>query len=442
MTRRTRVVIATGVAFGGVLFAAAALGPVSSPSSLATPVHAIGPGGVPARSGASLDETIAALETRVSVVPGDHVAWATLAIAYVERARATVDPTWYPRAEAALERAEQLGGDDHHLAAAARSALAAARHDFPAAKVAAEHGLAVNQHSAILWGALGDAEVQLGDYDAAFDAIQRMVDLAPDTASLARASYAWELRGDLPRARALMQRALDDAPTATDRAFALVHLGGLWFDDGEPAAALESFNRALDAVPGDIAALAGKARAEMALGQIETAVDHWYQVVDRAPEPGHLIEFARLLESLGRTDEAAAQWVVFDATQQLFAANGVLPDAAATLAEAERGRIDDALAASAAGIRTRPFVDMYDARAWVLHLAGRHDEAMVMIEEAMSLGGRTARFHFHAGMIALSLGDTERAVSELETALEINPWFDPISAPQARGVLDEIGAGG
>ncbi|MEZ5249190.1 MAG: tetratricopeptide repeat protein [Ilumatobacteraceae bacterium] len=279
--------------------------------------------------------------------------------------------------------------------------------------------------------------MQLGDYDAALDAIQRMVDLAGHRAARTRAYVGAARRS--PRACADATRRRRRRRRTVRLRF--VHLGGLWFDDGEPP--LRSTPSTERSMPCRATSPPSPARrAEAALGQIETAVDHWYQVVDRAPEPGHLIEFARLLESLGRTDEAAAQWVVFDATQQLFAANGVLPDAAATLAEAERGRIDDALAASAAGIRTRPFVDMYDARAWVLHLAGRHDEAMVMIEEAMSLGGRTARFHFHAGMIALSLGDTERAVSELETALEINPWFDPISAPQARGVLDEIGAGG
>ena len=444
MPKRTRTVVAAGLAFGAVLFAMATLGPSSpaTPSSAATPVIPVAGGGAPVLpSGGSLEGLIASLQTRLESVPTDHVSWATLGLAYVQQARTTVDPSYYPKADGALARSLEIDDRDNYLAYAGLSALAAARHDFPAAKTFAERGLEINQYSAILHGALSDAALQLGDYDAAFAAVQRMLDLSPDTASLSRASYAWELRGDTDRASALMQRALDDAPSPADRTFALVHLGGLAFDNGDPATALGLFNDALTASPDDIAALAAKARAEAALGQIDTAVEHWTQVVERAPEPGYVVEFARLLESIGRSDEADRQWAVFDATQQLFAANGVLPDATATLADAERGRLDQALDDAANGARSRPFLDMHDAHAWALHLAGRDEEALQAIDLALQLGTRNARFHFHAGMIAAALGDTSRAERELTTALSINPYFDPLSVPIARAELAELRAG-
>lgn len=237
-----------------------------------------------------------------------------------------------------------------------------------------------------------------------------------------------------------MERALADAPTGADRAFALVQLGGLAFDQGDAAGALEHYNEALDAHSTDVAALAGKARAEAALGQVETALDHYGELVTRAPEPGYLLEYGRLLESLGRDDEAAAQYAVFEATSQLFAANGVEPDAAATLFDADRGNIDRALAEADAGLATRPFVTMHDARAWALHHAGRDREAQVAIDQALALGTRNATFHFHAGMIALALGDNATARAQLTEALAINPFFDPLSAPVARTTLASIEA--
>src|SRR6185436_4245633 len=100
-------------------------------------------------------------------------------------------------------------GVDNYGAMAGMAALASARHDFSGARSWARAGLDVNPANATLWGLLGDAETQLGNYPAAFDAVQRMVDLSPDTASLARASYTWELRGDVAEATAIMQRALD-----------------------------------------------------------------------------------------------------------------------------------------------------------------------------------------------------------------------------------------
>jgi Flp pilus assembly protein TadD len=81
---------------------------------------------------------------------------------------------------------------------------------------------------------------------------------------------------------------------------------------------------------------------------------------------------------------------------------------------------------------------MHDARAWALYRAGRHEEAQIAIDQAMQLGTRSALFHFHAGMIAVELGDTERARAELETALSINPYFDPLSAPVAEQTLEEL----
>ena len=443
MMKRTLAMAIAGLAGGAALLMAGALGsPESGPGDRAA-VADIGatPSGEPRLpAGASMTDLISSLQTRLENVPGDHVSWATLGLAYVQQAKVTVDPSYYPRADGVLAKSLEIDDTDNFLAYAGLSALASARHDFAKARSLAEEGLAINPYSALLYGALSDAQLQLGNYDQAFAAIQRMVDLSPDTTSLSRASYAWELRGDIDQARALMERALNDAPTPADRAFALVQLGGLSFDQGDANVALAYYIAALGAFPNDVAALAGKAKAEAALGQVETAVSDYASVVDRAPEPGYIIEYARLLESLGRTDEADEQHRVFEATQVLFEASGVEPDASATLYYADRGDSERALADAQQGIATRPFVVMYDARAWALHLSGRDQEAIASIDQALGLGTRSALFHFHAGMIARSLGDLDRARTELTTALSINPVFDPISAPVARQTLAALSA--
>ena len=440
--RRSLTIIATGIAVGVGLLIAGEVGPTRSngDTSSAIVANAGAPTGEPRiPSGGSLSDLISSLQSRLESVPDDSASWATLGLAYVQQAKVTIDPSYYPKADGALARSLEIDSADNFLAYAGLSALASARHDFSAARDFAEHGLKINDFSAILHGALSDAQLQLGDYDAAFASVQRMIDLSPDTASLARASYTWELRGDIARARTLMQRALDDAPDAADRAFALVHLGTLSLDQGDANTALASFRDALVASPTDVAALAGKARAEAAIGQTETAIDDYATLVARAPEPGYVVEFARLLESAGRTDDAAAQYDVFAATQQLFTANGVEADSAAVLVDAER--CDDparVVAEAEAALERRPFLDMYDAYAWALHCAGRNDEAMQAIRSAMELGTPNARYHFHAGMIALSLGDDVVAMRELNTALAINPEFDPLSAPVARAALLEL----
>src|SRR4030095_12836068 len=147
--------------------------------------------------------------------------------------------------------------------------------------------------------------------------------LRPDTSSYSRQSYLRELRGDIGGARILMQKALDAAPSPSDRAFALFYLGELDFNNGDVNRALDRYRQALAASPTDIQALAGKAKAEAALGQHLTAIDDYTTVVSRAPEPGVVLEFGVFLESIGRTAEAQTQYQVVETTQGLFATNGV-----------------------------------------------------------------------------------------------------------------------
>src|SRR5664280_1960353 len=54
----------------------------------------------------------------------------------------------------------------------------------------------------------------------------------------------------------------------------------------------------------------GKARAEVALGVTDAAVRDYATVVSEVPQPQYLVEFGELLASLGRDEEAQAQYAV------------------------------------------------------------------------------------------------------------------------------------
>ena len=436
--------IGLGLALGAVLVTASVIGVQQGRSAEVASTAGIvrgAPGAIAAATNPSaqtLDQTIAGLQQRLVATPDDDVAWATLALAYVQQAKVTVDPTYYPKADGALARAEQIDGAGRYLADLGRSALASARHDFAGAVTAADAGLARNSYNPLLYGALSDAQIQLGQYDAAAASIDTMMSLRPDAAALTRASYAAELRGDVTAATDLMQRALQRAPTGADRAYASFYLGELAFNAGDPNRALDRYNEALAAAPDDPAALGGKAKAEAALGQTQTALDHYAALVQRYPEPTYVLEYGELLQSLGRSDEAERQYAVFVTIQQLFEANGVEPDAAATLYDATHGDPAKALADAAAGVTTRPFLTMHDAAAWALHVNGRDADALVAIREALQTGMRNASFHYHAGMIELALGDTTAARADLQAALTINPYFSPLDAPIAQQALNGL----
>jgi tetratricopeptide (TPR) repeat protein len=412
---------------------------ITSDAGGSSAVSAAAATGLARSSGASIEQTVANMQAHLAKVPNDYPAWATLGLAYVQQAKITVNSDFYPKAQGSLERSLSINDVDNFLAYAGLSALASARHDFATAEAHARKGLTLNPSSAVLYGALGDALVQLGRYSEADAAIAKMASLRPDTSSYSRQSYLRELRGDIDGARTLMQKALDVAPTPSDRAFALYYLGELDFNSGDVNAALDHYRQALVSSPTDIQALAGKAKAEAALGQHLTAIDDYTAVVSRAPEPGVVFEFGVFLESIGRTTEAQSQYRIVETTQQLFEANGVEPDAAMTLFSIDRGQPAAALSNAERGITNRPFLVMRDAYAWALHANGRDREALTEVQKALELGTRSALIHYHAGMINLSLGNAEVARTELATALTINPFFDPLAAPMARQTLTILG---
>lgn len=417
-----------------VLFAAGALGVVtrSRPSpgagaeAAGQPAVAVAPGGV------------AALQARVQQAPQDYAAWAALGLAYVGQARVTGDPSYYPKAEGVLARSRTINTADNDVADAGLAALAGGRHDFTAAADWARKGLAINASNALLYGALNDAETQLGHYPEAFDAAQHMVDLRPDTASLARASYTWELRGDVVQATDLMQRALTDAADPADRAFTRYQLGELAFNAGDSGAALGQYQAGLEADASYVPLLEGRAKAEAALGQADAAVADYAQVVARVPQPAYLIEFGELLESLGRSADAQDQYGTLAVEEKLLQANGVVLDVEPTLFGADHGDPSGALSAGRTGIATRQFLEMDDAYAWALHANGRDAEALEWSAKALALGTRNALFRYHAGMIHLSLGDAVAARDELGTAFAINPHFGPLATPLGRAALDRL----
>jgi tetratricopeptide (TPR) repeat protein len=153
---------------------------------------------------------IGALQERLRQQSDDHVAATRLGLAYLQRARETSDPSYYTRADGVLNQAlDAAPGDTDTLIGL--GSLALARHQFTDALEWGNKAVASNPYKAAAYGIVGDAYTELGQYEDAIGAIQKMVDLRPDQTSYARVSYARELHGDLAGAIGAMRDAVDAA---------------------------------------------------------------------------------------------------------------------------------------------------------------------------------------------------------------------------------------
>lgn len=393
----------------------------------------------PAAAVDPLTASIAAAQLRLGAVPGDFTTWAQLGSAYVEQARVTADPSYYDKADGALRQSLALRPEGNDVALTGQGALANARHDFTAARDAAEQALAINPWSATAWGVLTDARTQLGDHTGATEALQEMLSLKPGLASFTRASYDAELHGDTAAARDALEQALTVAADPATEAWCRGHLGDLAFGAGDLTEAGAQFNAGLTVLPEDPTLLLGLARVDAAEGRVDAALAGYQAVVDARPLPEHLVEHGEYLESLGRDEQAEQQYALVDTVRQLFAAAGVSDDLSTALFAADHDDPGTAVTAAQAEHSRRQNVDSQDALAWALHSAGRDAEALPLAQAATSLGGATAAQLYHRGAIEAALGSTDQARATLAAALDRNPYFSPLLAPRAVALLDSLG---
>jgi tetratricopeptide (TPR) repeat protein len=382
-----------------------------------------------------LATAIARAQERLRLVPGDYVTWAALGSAYLERARVTADPAYYPKAEGALRRSLELRPADNTGALTGLGALANARHDFAAARTLAQQALRDNPYHADAFGVLADAQTQLGNAAAATEAVQHMLDLRPGLPALARASYDLEQHGRIAEAQVLLRKALTDAVDPADVGFCRYQLGELAWHSGQLAEAGEQYTAGASADPAYLALTQGRAKVAFAQGRVDEALAGYAELTSRSPTPGYLIEYAELLSAAGRSGEADSQLDLAEAAVRLFAANGGADDLAGAALALARSQPAEAVRLASREWQRRQFADVADVLGWALHQAGRDAEALPLARRAGALGARNAAYTYHLAAIELALGDQAAARRDLTQALSINPYFSPLDAPIAARTL-------
>jgi tetratricopeptide (TPR) repeat protein len=285
-----------------------------------------------------------------------------------------------------------------------------------------------------------DAHVELGDYVAAVTTLQSMMDLRPGLNSYSRTAYLRELHGDVDGAIEVMQLAAEvgwpgDEPTL----WTTVQLGNLYFNRGDLENAQITYQVALEQSPDYVYALAGMARVLAAQERYTEAIAQYRQVLARIPLPEFAIALGELLEATGDMAGAREQYELVELMQMLNASAGMNVDLEMALFNSDHGADKAAaLAQAEATYAERQTIYTADVLAWAFYHNGRADEARPYIEEALRLGTQDARFYYHAGMIALAQGEKADARKYLARALEINPYFSPLYAPEAEAALASL----
>ncbi|MFN7975958.1 MAG: tetratricopeptide repeat protein [Acidobacteriota bacterium] len=386
-------------------------------------------GGPPARTD-PLDASIAKIEAVLAKDPKLADGWVALGESLVRKARASGDELCYARADNCAEKALALAPGDPG-ALNVRGLVLIARGRWEDARDVARQVVAKDPGSAIGFGTLSDALLELGDFTGAVTAIQQMIAARPDLASYARAAYVRWLQGDVTGAREDLSRAFGAGPGMRDpdtSAWIVVEDATFLWHEGQYERALKGFDSALGIAPDFPAALAGKARILLHNGDAAGAAALLSRSEARRPQAATA---ALLSEALSRIGDAAGARAAFEETRRLGRTDDASALALLLCERREPPDVAEAIAIMTDERRKRADVYTEDAYGWALFRGGRLGEARACSERALALGTRDASLWFHAGAILIACGETAAGHRLLDAALELCPGFDQAGAAEA-----------
>jgi len=385
------------------------------------------------------DDHISMYETLVRVQPEVFHYQNLLAGAYIQKVRESMDYSYLERASQILNNV--LAQDSkNYEAARLRTEISLERHDF---KVAAQYSEALTEWSPLdswNWGTLGDALIEMGDYDKAADAYQKMVSLRPDLSSYNRAAYFRFIYNDPENAEKIMRMAIAaGSPMAENTAWCEVELGKILLKTGKVKEAGQAYQAALRQFPNYHPALAGVAHVAAAQNDWKTAIANMRLAQAATPLPDYAAALYDYYTAAGDTKEAEKQKELIFVTDQVGQAAKEKANRNIAIIYADHDwKLDRALELAQNELEVRGDIYTYDALAWALYKNGQFAAAADAMQKAMRFKTPEPSFYYHAGLIAGAMGKKDEARELLKKALELNPNFDARQASVAGQTLKEL----
>ncbi len=386
------------------------------------------------------------LEERVKSDPDDIVALNKLSGYYLQLHRQTEDVNYLPLALRLAQSSLRVLPADQNLGGL--RALAAAEyetHDFVSARDHAKELTEYEPRRTLGFQLLGDALLELGDYDGATAAYKQMEQLdSPTVATESRLAHLALLRGDAATARrrylvALKLAGSSSLHSAETIAWCHWQLGEVGMASGDLQKAAQHYRDALAAFSDYPHAVASLARYRAAQGDIQAAIATLEKIVGQHADPIDEAVLGDLYQLAGRDVEAQQRYSEVERLSQQSTLHSALYNRHLVLFWADHDiKTDVAYDRAKQEYETRRDVYGADALAWAALKAGKLDEAQTAIKDALRLGTEDARIFYHAGMIARAAGDRESAAGFLRRALKLNPYFDPWQSKVAGRALEEV----
>jgi tetratricopeptide (TPR) repeat protein len=349
------------------------------------------------------------MEGRLRNHPADTAASVLLADALLRLARATADGRPANRAATVLSSALK-DTPGHYDALRMLGAIYLSQHRFREALEAAWRAHDRQPDDAWNYGVIGDALIELGEYDQAFATFDAMVAMRPSATAYARVAYARELRGDLDGAVDAIQLS-QQAAAAEDseaRAWYAAQLGELYLRMGRLADADREYRRSMFLYPNYPHAMVGAGKVKDARGDRQGALALYLEQLKRTPTLDLAWRIGDLFAQRGASTESERYYAL---AEELAGPDMAQTEAhlAVFLADHDR-RLSDAVKIAEHVAASRRDIFTEDALACTYYKVGRLRDAMQASERALRTGTRDVRIRSHAAAIRAAIVMLEHPV--------------------------------
>lgn len=365
------------------------------------------------------DRQIAETQARIQKQSDDVEAYLDLARLMMRRRRETSQGMLMIYAQDAVKAALQLV-PDHPEAILLRGLGKQYDHDFVGARAAGMKALATDPAHVTALLLVGDASLELGDYEDALTAYQRALDAEPDLRVYNRAAHISWLHGEIDEAMEFLDMAIDAGsvrdPEST--AWCFVDLGEMYRHQGDAARAEASARRALELMKDYVPGLTLLARAQAQAGRRKDALLTYDQVLVRLPTVETLLEQAELWEAEGQQEKMQER------IQQAIALSEDDPRPMAHFWARRNERPQDALRLAQKELKARRNVAAWDTLALALMRNGRMDEARAALDRAQARSTPLAELRLHHALWQVEAGHLDEARKTLEAVQVRNASAD------------------
>jgi len=381
------------------------------------------------------DKAVAALK----VNPDDDKQYIALASVFIAEGRITGNGSYYSNAAVKmLDRVitdSSANEDILFQSYSLKSAVLLNMHQFKDALDIAQKGVAISAYNAGIWGALVDANVELGNYAEAVKDCDKMLSIRPDLRSYSRASYLRQIYGDNRGAIDAMKMAVGaGVPGEESTEWARVQLGDLYMNIGKIDSASLTYRTSLVYRPNYVFAQMGLAKVSKANKNYDEALERTKGAINTISEAAFVSFLGDMYALKGDTKKAAE--VRNDVVNLLEDGEKNQPSDAPikhnvsremAMAYMSDNKMDKALEYAQKDLSMRPDnIDANELIAWIYYLKGDYQNAKIHADKMLHMNTKNANTMYKASLIYAKAGDMAKSASYAQEAKAINPYMDPL----------------